>query len=156
MHSQHMAGRTVSFGDGVQLQQLPTVVLVGLEARGLRVVEVQQHCGQLPDAAMADTARAFAPDMQMIGPSGGLATGPQVVAMLQGLKNKRGPDFAIRVALQAERMVGDMALIVYDEHQVIDGARTARRASALFSADANAPEGVVWRHLQETWVTTPE
>lgn len=110
--------------------------------------------GRLPDAAMEQSARAFAPDMQMIGPSGGLATGREVIAMLQGLKAKRDPDFAIRVEVLAERRLGDMALIVYDEHQILNGAKTARRASALFSADANAPEGVVWRHLQETWIAT--
>ncbi len=110
--------------------------------------------GRLHDAAMEQSARAFAPDMQMIGPSGGLATGREVIAMLQGLKAKRDPDFAIRVEVLAERRLGDMALIVYDEHQILNGAKTARRASALFSADANAPEGVVWRHLQETWIAT--
>lgn len=110
--------------------------------------------GRLPDAAMEQSARSFAPDMQMIGPSGGLATGREVIAMLQGLKAKRDPDFAIRVEVLAERRLGDMALIVYDEHQILNGAKTARRASALFSADANAPEGVVWRHLQETWIAT--
>lgn len=108
--------------------------------------------GQLPEAAMAESARAFAPDMQMIGPGGTLATAGQVIAMLQSLRGQRGPDFAIRVEVLAARRLGDMALIVYDEHQQVDGTKTARRASALFSADASAPEGVVWRHLQETWL----
>lgn len=108
--------------------------------------------GKLPDAAMEDSARAFAPDMLMIVPDGAMITSDQVVAMLRGARGKRGADFAIKVELREARLLGQTALIVYDEHQVIDGANTARRSSALFTADADAPEGVVWRHLQETWL----
>jgi len=110
--------------------------------------------GKLPDSAMEASARAFAPDMLMVVPDGQMITAEKVVAMLQGARAKREPDFAIRVDVLEARLLGDAALIVYDEHQVAGGIKTARRASALFTADPGAPEGVVWRHLQETWIAT--
>jgi len=56
--------------------------------------------------------------------------------------------------LIAARELGEgIVLVVYDEHQVIDGQKSARRSSAVFSADPEAPEGVVWRQLQETWIS---
>ncbi|MDN5787291.1 hypothetical protein [Pseudorhodobacter sp.] len=108
--------------------------------------------GKLPESAMEDSARAFATDMQMIVPDGQMIGAAEVVTMLRSARSKRGPDFAIRVEMREARLLGDAALIVYDEHQVIEGAKTARRSSALFTADPAAPEGVVWRHLQETWL----
>jgi hypothetical protein len=88
----------------------------------------------------------------MIPPSGAMLTGPGVVAMLQSARGSRAQGFAIRIEVQDARKLGDLALILYDEHQDIGGATTLRRSSALFSADASAPEGVVWRHLHETWI----
>ena len=75
--------------------------------------------------------------------------------MIRSARGKRPADFKIRVDLIAARQIGnDVALVVYDEHQVIDGEKSARRSSALFTADPDAPEGVVWRQLQETWITS--
>jgi len=109
--------------------------------------------GKLLDSAMESSVHAFAPDMLMVSPDGSLATADQVIAMLRKARGKRGQDFAIQIEVQSARLLGNLALIVYDEHQMIDGAKTARRSSALFSADPTAPEGVVWRHLQETWLS---
>lgn len=115
---------------------------------------VEWFTGRAPEAEMEASARAFAADMRMVEPDGSMIDASQVKAMLRGARGKRSEDFEIRVELIEARLVGsDAALVVYDEHQVIDGAKTARRSSALFSADKDAPEGVVWRHLQETWIT---
>lgn len=109
--------------------------------------------GKLPDAVMADAARVFAPDMRMIPPDGTVLHRADVMAMLQAARNTRTAGFVIEVDVRDARMLGDMALVIYDEHQVIEGVKTARRSSALFSADEGAPEGVVWRHVHETWIT---
>lgn len=108
--------------------------------------------GQLPQAAMDASARAFAPDMQMIPPDGRMIDAAQVIAMLQAARGMRAADFSIRVEIGSARLLGALALVVYDEHQSLEGRHTSRRSSALFSADPDAPEGVVWRHLQETWI----
>ena len=109
--------------------------------------------GHAAVAAMDEAARAFASDMGRIAPDGRVQDRGEVVAMLRAAGGTRGPSFAIRVEVREARVLGQgLALVVYDEHQVLDGTRTARRASALFGLDARAPGGVAWRHLQETWI----
>ena len=93
--------------------------------------------------------------MVMIEPDANTIGREKVVSMVTNARGKRPADFEIRVELISARFIGsDSVAVVYDEHQVIDGEKTARRSSAVFSADPGAPEGVVWRHLQETWITT--
>lgn len=54
-------------------------------------------------------------------------------------------DAAIRVALP-----GGFRLCTYDEWQRVRGVESLRRSTALLEARDTA---VLWRHLQETWVT---
>jgi len=116
---------------------------------------VEWFTGRAGEAEMELSARAFAPDMLMIEPDGKMIGADEIVGMIRGARGKRPADFEIRVELVAARQIGnDIALVTYDEHQVIEGQKTARRSSAVFSADPEAPEGVVWRQLQETWITT--
>jgi len=116
---------------------------------------VEWFTGRAREAELAASLRAFAPDMMMIEPDANTIGTDDIVAMITNARGKRPADFEIRVELIAARQIGDdIALVIYDEHQVIDGQKSARRSSAVFSADPDAPEGVVWRQLQETWITT--
>jgi uncharacterized protein (TIGR02246 family) len=116
---------------------------------------VEWFTGRATEADLSVSLRAFAPDMVMIEPDSNTIGTAEIGAMITGARGKRPADFEIRVELIAARQLGeDVALVVYDEHQVIDGQQSARRSSAVFSADPEAPEGVVWRQLQETWIST--
>ena len=116
---------------------------------------VEWFTGRASEAELEASLRAFAPDMMMIEPDANTIGTDDIVAMVTNARGKRPADFEIRVELISARLIGsDIVAVVYDEHQVIDGERSARRSSAVFSADPEAPEGVVWRHLQETWITT--
>lgn len=110
--------------------------------------------GEAGAAAMEESARAFAPDFCRVGPDGRVQDAEEVIAMLRGAQATREADFAIRVEVHDARALGtDLALVLYDEHQALDGAaRPARRASALLGLDPHAPSGVAWLHLQETWI----
>jgi len=116
---------------------------------------VEWFTGRASEAELEASLRAFAHDMMMIEPDANTVGTNDIVAMVTNACGKRPADFEIRVELISARLIGsDIVAVVYDEHQVIDGERSARRSSAVFSADPEAPEGVVWRHLQETWITT--
>lgn len=116
---------------------------------------VEWFTGRAGEADLLTSIRAFAPDMVMIEPDSNTIGTEAIVGMIRGARGKRPADFEIRVDLIAARQIGDdVALVIYDEHQVIDGQKSARRSSAVFSAAPGAPEGVVWRQLQETWITT--
>ena len=116
---------------------------------------VEWFTGRAAEADLQISIRAFAPDMVMIEPDSNTIGKEAIVGMITGARGKRPTDFEIRVDMIAARQIADnIALVVYDEHQVIDGEKSARRSSAVFSADPDAPEGVVWRQLQETWIST--
>jgi len=115
---------------------------------------VEWFTGRAGQEELAASIRAFASDMVMIEPDSNTIGTEEIVAMITSARGKRPADFEIRVEMIAARQIGDdVALVVYDEHQVIDGQKSARRSSAVFSADPYAPEGVVWRQLQETWIS---
>jgi uncharacterized protein (TIGR02246 family) len=115
---------------------------------------VEWFTGRATEADLSVSLRAFAPDMVMIEPDSNTIGTAEIAAMITGARGKRPADFEIRVELIAARQLSDdVALVVYDEHQVIGGQKSARRSSAVFSADPEAPEGVVWRQLQETWIS---
>ncbi len=109
-----------------------------------------------PGTAMDDTARSFAPDFHMIVPEGNQLDRDELLSMLKGARGSRmDGSFSIEVEMRRTAMPDtDLALIVYDELQSTDEGHTKRLSTALFSPDTDAPGGVVWRHLHETWITT--
>lgn len=116
---------------------------------------VEWFTGRAGEAELEASLRAFAPDMVMIETDANTIGRDDIVTMVTNARGKRPADFKIRIELISERLIGsDTVAVVYDEHQVIDGEKSARRSSAVFSADPDAPEGVAWRHLQETWIAT--
>lgn len=109
--------------------------------------------GRSDAAAMQASKAAFAPDMLRIGPDGALQDRDAVIAMIQGAEGAFAKDFAITIpVLECRMLARELVLVHYEEHQRIDGEATARRATALFSPGPDAPNGVVWQHLQETWI----
>ena len=118
---------------------------------------VDWYTGKAGDRAMADCARSFAPDFRMIWPDGTEHARDAVVDMLRGMGDTKGDEYAIEVAMRNAAMLApDLVLITFDEHQWTAEGKNLRRASALFSPDAGAPEGVVWRHLHQTWITADD
>ena len=111
------------------------------------------------DAATADGAdfgrfeRAMGAGMQMIPPGGDLLGRDAILAHVRSCRATFRGDFAIEIAEIAGVWETDAAILVtYVERQTRQGVRTARRATALFTASSSAPSGVEWRHLHETWM----
>jgi len=87
----------------------------------------------------------------MIAPDGASRDRTAVMGFLAGATAPA--DFRIdildlRTIWESESAV----LLQYVEQQYRDGRTTRRRSSALFTADENAPLGVVWEYLHETWM----
>ena len=96
-------------------------------------------------------ARALAMDFSMVAPDGSRLNREAVLDALGAAA--LCPDLRIKVVdltpiWEAENSV----LLQYVEEQYRDGRTTRRLSTALFTAEAGAPCGVVWRYLQETWV----
>lgn len=113
----------------------------------------------LGHAGTGDIARleaALAPGFQMIVPAGAVFAREAVIAMVAGGRGRKGSaahPFTIRIDDATAIPLGpEHCLVRYIEHQDCPDGPTARWSTALFRAAAAGPHGVVWLHLQETWL----
>ncbi len=129
--------------------------MTALAQAAIREVEdLHRHFVELFAGRSRDISRcaaAFAAEFEMVTPAGKALDRLQTLALLSAAK--AAPDFAITI--QSPRVVwqgADKALLQYVEQQYRDGRVTRRLSSALLIADREAPNGVVWRYLHETWM----
>lgn len=103
--------------------------------------------------AFAARAKAFHADFTMVTPDGRLIDRTALLARIEAMQGARDSDFVIDVEAADPLWHNETAVLVtYIEAQAGHGPPNARRATALFEADAAAPNGVVWRHVHETWL----
>ncbi|MDW3221547.1 MAG: hypothetical protein R8G34_01435 [Paracoccaceae bacterium] len=115
-------------------------------------------CGTLPATSQgfAPFANALGDPCRVVSP---LGTVTERAALLKefrsihGVLARQGETFAIRVEnvaiLQAWR---DCALISYEEWHDLGAEQSARISTALFCVKDDAPLGVAWSHIHETWL----
>ena len=96
-------------------------------------------------------AAALAPDFWMIDPHGRCLDRETVLTAIAAAAAPT--DF--RISIDGIRVIadcGDSVLLHYIEEQYRTAKTTRRLSTALFTAEARAPCGVVWRYLHETWM----
>lgn len=107
-------------------------------------------------AADTDFSRfesAMGPGMQLVAPSGTMLDRNALVTYVRDCRGTFDGDFAIEIDdIRAAWEGADTVVVTYVEKQERKGVRTARRATALFTASSSTPSGVEWRHLHETWM----
>ncbi|PSQ19951.1 hypothetical protein BRD00_00515 [Halobacteriales archaeon QS_8_69_26] len=115
--------------------------------------------GRIPDDdGTYDRARsALADDFEITSPSGETRSSAAILGDMEAAHGSAGDDFSIRVAdLDSRFAFGDEAacLVTYEEHQrpTPGAAWTERYSTAVFRAADDAPNGVEWIHLHETWL----
>lgn len=132
------------------------------------VVELHDFfCAWLRPAAAngspLDSARfeaALAPEFRLVGPDGRVRERAAIVAWLHDLRGGRGADFTMQVSdFNSVWSEGDAILLEYVETQYLQGKTTQRHSTALLRRAPEAPvgiapTGIVWVHLQETWLQT--
>jgi hypothetical protein len=97
--------------------------------------------------------RAFDPEFRLVGPDGGVRDRAAIVGWLHDLKGGRGDDFRMEVSdFRTAWSQGDAILLEYVETQYLQGKTTQRQSTALLKRAPNAPAGMAWVHLQETWL----
>jgi hypothetical protein len=95
---------------------------------------------------------ALAPECKLITP-GGVVN--ERAGLLERLFQSHGvsPDMRIRVeGFAPVWTAGDSALVRYIEWRESGGQTTGRYSAVLFRADREAPAGVVWVYMHETWM----
>ena len=100
-----------------------------------------------------DRARAaLGPDFEMITPGGEVHPREAVLEGIEAGGGSSGEKFGIEVRnVRVRDVTDDRCLLTYEEHQ-FGSDPSARVSTALFAPDEDAPNGVAWRHLQETWL----
>lgn len=108
------------------------------------------------DADFAGCEAALGRDFRMVTPDGAVHERQAVLERLRRARSSQPPGFTIVVAeLQPLWQLANAILLGYVEQQYRDGSATQRRSMALLTREPGAPRGVVWRHLQETWMQVP-
>jgi hypothetical protein len=101
----------------------------------------------------SEVEAAIGKDFRIISPDGTIEEREAIVSWIRGARGSRGSDFRIDASDPHAIWAGDGAVLMeYTEQQYRAGQTTRRRSTALFLASPAAPRGVVWRHLQETWM----
>lgn len=132
-------------------EEPPLATLAEAEVRAAHRFFVDWFRGEAAD--FDDWEAAFAADFHMIPPDGSLAGRDAVVERVRRAHGTAPADFAIDIlAVEALDASADRVLLIYVERQYRGGDMTDRRSTALFSRDERAPRGVLWCHLQETWM----
>ena len=119
------------------------------EVRSLHEAFEELFTGRSRD--LGRCASALAMDFSMVAPDGSKLDREAVLGALSAAA--ASPGFRIKVKdLAPIWEAEDSVLLQYVEEQYRDGRTTRRLSTALFTAEAGAPCGVVWRYLQETWM----
>jgi hypothetical protein len=106
-----------------------------------------------PGLGVGRAEQALDAGFRQIGPDGAIRERAAILGWLAGARGARGADFRIEVADFAMVWQSEGAVLLdYVETQYGQQKTTRRRSSALFCAAPAAPCGVVWLHLQETWL----
>jgi len=104
------------------------------------------------DRADAALGRGFT----LAGPDGTVSQRDEVLAQLAA---GRGHSSQLRIEIEAHRTVAETDRLIVGEyievHHFAEGGNR-RRTTAVFDVDPAGPNGVRWRHAQETWLPSDE
>lgn len=95
---------------------------------------------------------ALAPDFTIIGPGGDESSRDQTVAAIRG-GHAHASQFMISI-VDARLLLESPELLVarYVEHQETADSVTDRLSTVVFTRASDAPNGLRWRTVHETWL----
>lgn len=110
-----------------------------------------------PTDANYDRARAvLAPEFETVSPSGRSRSRDGILADMEQAHAAFDRSFEIEIRDVSPRIsFEDACLVTYEEWQRAGEETTGRLSTALFRR-AEAPNGVEWLHLHETWLPDTE
>ncbi len=118
----------------------------------LHAVFVDWFAGRRADDGRARMEASLGPGFVQIAPDGGRLDRQTVVDWLVGMFARR-PDTAITIHDPVVlSQTAETAVVLYVErHRPAAGPPTERWSTAVFERWPEAPNGVRWRFVQETW-----
>lgn len=105
---------------------------------------------------LAPFSDALADEFHIVSPSGVTRSKTDIVASMADARGRYAdatPPFEVRIENATVRVeAGASWLVTYEEHQRVDGDWEVRTSSVLLRERADAPAGIEWVHLHETWL----
>ncbi len=105
------------------------------------------------DAEFGRFSQTISPAFTIIGPNGSITDHDGIVAALRSAHGAGPFEIWIENA-SAKPLSAGQWLALYEEWQIREGTKSVRQSSAIFEEHADAPNGLIWRHVHETWINT--
>lgn len=137
---------------------MPSHSACRVEIESLHDFFVDWFTGQADGEAIQRLEGALAADFEMVTPAGVRREYAAVVDGIEAAHASYDPDaFGIEIRDVEMRYAGEeTALVRYEEWQDTPDGETGRVSTVLFEDAPDAPGGVVWLDLQETWLERPD
>lgn len=136
----------------------PPLAACRREIEGLHAFFVAWYTGQCDDFSRME--RAIGDGFELVTPDGEHLDRAETLAMVREGKERQPPgtfEIDIRNVDVVEQLSHpDVAVVRYEEWQTDETAQerqqTGRISTATFRVDSEAPEGVAWTSVHETWI----
>lgn len=137
---------------------MPSHATCRREIESLHEFFVDWYTGRTAEETHDRVERALGPDFEMVTPDGTRLEYADIVDEIRGSYASREPGtFDIHIRNVETRYTGDgCSLVRYEEWQETPNGTTGRSSTVLFETSPDAPGGVIWRDLHETWIDGPD
>lgn len=110
--------------------------------------------GNLPDdeKTFSRITGVLCDDFLIVSPDGKITDKSGLTAGLKMAHNRWNTGTIQIKNIKGRNISGDICMLIYEEWQTTPDGTTTRLSSALFQREENAPNGVKWIHLHETWI----
>ena len=126
------------------------------EIRSLHAFFVDWYTGSIEEDGFERFDDALAPSFEMVTPDGEVLTRDEIRGYVHEKKDEHADGaFSIEIRnVEAVEVSERRALMRYEEWQTTgeEWETNGRLSTALFGTSEEAPEGVDWLHLHETWL----
>jgi hypothetical protein len=114
--------------------------------------------GERPETAAAfrRVDRALRPGFRLVHPSGAERSRDDI---LTGLRGAHGSQPGLTIEIRNVQLCGAGAQLLaatYEEWQRSADTEDGRLSTVVFARHPEAPHGLRWRHVHETWLQAPE
>jgi hypothetical protein len=109
---------------------------------------------EIEERIFARLTSSLAKDFEIIGPDGRLTRREDLVPILyRGHGSRQDWDFSIEIRHPTARKISrELCIVTYEEWQSSNQGDRAWRSTALLRRQDDAPGGVVWLHVHETYL----
>lgn len=103
--------------------------------------------------AFSRVSEVLGEGFQRIAPDGSVEGRSEILASLRAAHGSKSAGFAIRIERCRFRSGGrSLGVVTYEEWHDEGDEKRGRMATAVFRGRGDAPNGVEWVHLHETWM----